>query len=182
MKHSFIVLAVILLVACNSGSKENIHQNNNGMKDTTGYTMLFDSKPLTPEAGVATSISLRPVKTGTDTTVVLEVQHEKKIHLIVVSEDLSSFRHLHPIDQADGTYTISDTFEMGGNYLLYAEFKPIGTEKQVTVHQIKVLGRETKPVSYEKQALQSNTNGFTVALHSSDTVIVSNKELCLLQK
>jgi hypothetical protein len=105
--------------------------------------------------------------------------HEKKIHLIVVTADLSSFRHLHPIEQNDGTYSLSDTFPHGGNYILYADYTPAGSGNQVTMQTIKVNGKEEKSPVYKTQMLQSKTNGYTVELKPVKDSIVSNKEVML---
>jgi hypothetical protein len=96
-----------------------------------------------------------------------------------VSEDLSSFSHLHPIEQTDGSYILTDTFPHGGNYILYADYMPVGTAKQVTMQSLKVTGREIKKTVYENQVLQSKTNGYTVEIKPADTAIASNKEVIL---
>lgn len=144
-----------------------------------GYNMLFAINPAAPAEGVATQFILRPVKADVDSTISLEVQHEKKIHLIVVAEDLSSFRHLHPDEQPDGSYILTDTFPHGGNYILYADYKPAGLEKQVTMHTVQVTGKEEKAAVYNTQMPESKTNGYTVELKPADTFIVSNKEVML---
>jgi hypothetical protein len=55
-----------------------------------------------------------------------EVNHEKLLHLIVVSEDLASFSHLHPNFKGDGMFTVQTSFPNGGKYKLFADFKPVG--------------------------------------------------------
>jgi len=61
----------------------------------------------------------------------LLVVHEHLLHLIVVSEDLAFFDHVHPIRQADGSFTIDYKFPHGGPYLLFADITPPGERSQV---------------------------------------------------
>jgi hypothetical protein len=52
----------------------------------------------------------------------LSIVHERLMHLIVVSQDLKSFAHIHPEDQGNGTFVVSDTLPSAGKYLLFNEF------------------------------------------------------------
>ena len=176
IKLPVYVLFVIFLSSCHSGPNKNAHYNEIDMNKKSQDSMHFTIQPSQPSAGNAVNITLRPVDPSTDSTAKLEVQHEKKIHFIVVNEDLSYFRHLHPIEQPDGTYTLTHVFERGGNYLLYADFKPIGSDKQVSVEHVKVSGVAPGPVTYEVQSLQSHVDGYFITLEIPDSVIVSNKE------
>jgi len=176
IKLPVYVLFVIFFSSCHSGPNKNAHYNEIDMNKKRQDSMHFTVDPSQPAAGTAVNITLRPVDMSTDSTTRLEVQHEKKIHLIVVNEDLSYFRHLHPVEQADGSYTITHVFEKGGNYLLYADFKPVGSDKHVSVEQVKVSGVASGPVTYEKQSLQSHVDGYFVTLETNGSLVVSNKE------
>ena len=57
--------------------------------------------------------------------------HEYLLHLIVVSDDLSFFDHVHPEPQADGTFVIEYRFPAEGNFLLFADVTPKGARSQV---------------------------------------------------
>lgn len=70
----------------------------------------------------------------------LEVVHTKKLHLIVASADLSFFDHVHPDEQADGTYAMEYTFPMGGDYALFADLMPVGAPNQVFRLPVRVAG------------------------------------------
>ena len=53
-----------------------------------------------------------------------ETVHEKPLHLLIVSKDLSWFRHEHPAMQKDGTFALQFTFPYAGEYTLYHDFTP----------------------------------------------------------
>ncbi len=61
----------------------------------------------------------------------LVVTHEHLLHLIVVSEDLSFFDHVHPIRQDDGSFTLDYKFPHAGKFLLFADIMPNGERAQV---------------------------------------------------
>ncbi len=61
----------------------------------------------------------------------LLITHEHLLHLIIVSDDLSFFDHVHPVRQEDGTFTLDYKFPHAGNFLLFADIMPNGERAQV---------------------------------------------------
>nr|WP_239136962.1 DUF748 domain-containing protein [Sphaerisporangium rufum] len=55
-----------------------------------------------------------------------DVEHDKKMHLIVASRDLGDFRHLHPELGADGTWSVPLALPRPGAYRVFADFAPQG--------------------------------------------------------
>lgn len=53
----------------------------------------------------------------------LEIVHEKRLHLIVVSDDLRTYRHLHP-EESGGVWRVDADLPGGVAYRIYADFKP----------------------------------------------------------
>jgi len=68
-----------------------------------------------------------------------EVEHEKRMHLIVVRQDLSGFQHLHPRRSADGSWTTPVTLAEPGSYRVFADFKHDG-ENQTLARTVTVEG------------------------------------------
>lgn len=60
-----------------------------------------------------------------------EVVHERFLHLLMVSEDLSWFEHQHPVRGKDGLFRLTWTFPRPGRYRLYADFTPADGDNQV---------------------------------------------------
>jgi Domain of unknown function (DUF4396) len=52
-----------------------------------------------------------------------EVEHEKRMHLIVARRDLTGFQHLHPELASDGTWSTPVTIAEAGRYRVFADFK-----------------------------------------------------------
>ena len=55
-----------------------------------------------------------------------EVEHEKRMHLIVVRRDGRGFQHLHPTLDATGTWSVPFTLPEAGTYRVFADFKHDG--------------------------------------------------------
>ena len=51
-----------------------------------------------------------------------DVEHEKRMHLIVARRDLTGFQHLHPRQEADGTWAAALRLDEPGSYRLFADF------------------------------------------------------------
>jgi len=154
-----------------SGEKE---ENSNE------YFMAFKASPIVV-AGKASTLSFMPsIKGKENEKVSLDIQHDKKIHLIVVSKDLSYFDHIHPQVQTDGSYEIkvlangvnysngkfqSETrFDQGGDYVLFADYLPTGADHQVERIELKVGGTPYKTQTFASEKIVSSTDGYEVSL------------------
>ncbi|MDH2430539.1 hypothetical protein [Sphaerisporangium sp. TRM90804] len=89
-----------------------------------GYTLNPLTTGLTP--GKATG--LRFTVTGPDGAPVTRyrVEHDKKLHLIVVARDLSGYQHLHPELSPGGVWEVRLTVPRAGAYRMFADFTPEG--------------------------------------------------------
>lgn len=70
----------------------------------------------------------------------LELVHERPMHLIIVSEDLSFFDHVHPEVDEDDEYAVRYRFPAGGRYRLYAQYTPPGGQPQVVRREQVIAG------------------------------------------
>ncbi|MNO20663.1 hypothetical protein D3C76_104180 [compost metagenome] len=55
-----------------------------------------------------------------------EISHEKQMHLIVVSKDLSFLNHIHPEYKGKGVFQVKTRLPSGGEYKLVADSVPEG--------------------------------------------------------
>lgn len=108
--------------------------------------------------------------TGAPVTKV-EAVHEKLLHLLIVSKDLSWFRHEHPVVQKDGTFTLNFTFPQGGEYILYHDFTPPNVGQQVVQVPLTVEGAAPATVKLTVDDKAPKTiDGYTVALDTGGPV------------
>jgi hypothetical protein len=89
-----------------------------------GYTLSPADPTLTPGTAETFAFAI----TGPDGAPVtgFDVEHEKRMHLIVVRRDTSGFQHVHPDLAPDGTWSIPLTLSAGGSYRAFADFTPTG--------------------------------------------------------
>jgi hypothetical protein len=58
-----------------------------------------------------------------------DVEHTKRMHLIVVRRDQTGFQHLHPVQRRDGSWTVPVTLRDAGTYRVLADFSAGGTAR-----------------------------------------------------
>jgi len=147
------------------------------------YITAFSSNPAQFEAGKPGMMSFTPQIKGNESAAVpLDLVHEKKMHLILVSDDLSTFDHIHPEFSASGSYDIKvlgkgenftngrghneTRFDAGGKYWAFADFKPTGGLNQVNKTEINVVGTPAKAIAYTQPKLSTTIDGFTLSLEA----------------
>jgi len=99
------------------------------------------------------------VKKGDEVVDDFELAHEKYMHMLIVSNDLSRFAHVHPeLDKSNGEFTITlnestDEFDniqsanalvVSGRHKVYAEVKPTGGEIETAKFDVFVKGEDDK--------------------------------------
>ncbi len=147
------------------------------------YFTQFSANPAQLEVGKSALLSFSPKIRGNESAAVpLDLVHEKKMHLILVSDDLSWFDHIHPEFSASGNYEIKVLgkgenftngrghhemkFENGGKYWAFTDFKPTGGLNQVNKTELNVVGTPAKTVVFDKSKMTSTVDGYTIALEA----------------
>ncbi|MGH3753037.1 MAG: hypothetical protein ACRDRP_10115 [Pseudonocardiaceae bacterium] len=89
-----------------------------------GYTLT----PTDPTLIAATTedFSFRITGPSGAAVTAFDVEHDKRMHLIVVRRDTTGFQHVHPQMAPDGTWTVALTLPAAGSYRAFADFTPTG--------------------------------------------------------
>jgi hypothetical protein len=124
-----------------------------------GYTLRPVSAPAGEFAFQIIGPDGRPV-TG------YEVEHDKRMHLIVARRDLSGFRHVHPDLDANGTWRVASPLAGPGTWRAFADFKPTGSEPLTLGVDVIVPGR-VDPRPLPAPAASTTVDGYTVTLHGA---------------
>jgi hypothetical protein len=94
-----------------------------------------------------------------------EISNEKLLHLIVVSEDLQHFQHVHPVYKGAGMFELPLAFSAGGSYKLFADFLPRGMNELTRMGEVEVSGEEAAPtVLKPSESLVAHVDGMKVEL------------------
>lgn len=125
-------------------SQSQILERENHMNKTSiQYAIKFNTNLSKIKAGEEVILSFSPkAKDEEDIAVELETVHEKKAHIIIVSDDLEYFSHIHPEYEGNGNYSIKTNFPFGGKYELFIEYKPKGSEKIIDHFNLLADGNE----------------------------------------
>lgn len=101
----------------------------------------------------ANLIILKPISLHESTFLLIEVQNlqgkaierfdqvrDHQMHLIVVSDNLSTFETLYPTYQGNGRFTVEATFSKPGSYTLFSCYQPLGQPEVVSTLKLSVPG------------------------------------------
>jgi hypothetical protein len=94
-----------------------------------------------------------------------EIEHEKRLHLIVVRRDLTRYVHVHPVEQADGSWTVPLRFGDPGTYRVFADFTAAGAERTTLGADITVPG-DARAEPLPGPVTSASTDGYDVAISS----------------
>jgi hypothetical protein len=103
-----------------------------------GSTLALDRTEL--PAGERAELSFRILGEDGQPVRDFEVEHEKRMHLILARRDMGGFQHLHPEQRADGTWHVPVTIPEAGSYRVFADFKS-GGENRTLAADLAVDGR-----------------------------------------
>lgn len=103
---------------------------------------------------------------------------ENLMHLIVVSDDLHFFNHLHPNYQNNGRFKVNANFPHAGGYTLFSDYKPAHSPEQVSILKTQIAG--TTPPSPLPDFTTTKTFETTkINLSVSQPAIKAGKEVSL---
>lgn len=132
--------------------------------DHPPYDVILEVNPSSPTAQSAFQLSLQ-VLVGETPVTEFDVVHEKLLHLIVVSDDLSEFLHVHPDYQGDGVFVLDDALlPRAANYTLFADFTPTGDTQQVVSVPLATTDAVEAVAELVPSALETTVDPLTVRL------------------
>jgi hypothetical protein len=109
--------------------------------DVRDYDLDFRTVPAVVKAGEKASLRLRVIHPDTGEVVKkFEVVHERQYHLFLISQDMQYFQHIHPQEQADGTWTIDVTLPRPGYYKVLSDLLPSGGSSQFIARPLVTAG------------------------------------------
>ncbi|WP_028778241.1 hypothetical protein [Shimazuella kribbensis] len=170
-----VVLSAALLTACNNAQPENPshsnhnqkqsenhsnhnqkegpeHSNHAGNHDEQGAKVTYTFKEGKAQANQNATVQIKLQDQAGKPIEKLDISHEKKLHLIAVSKDLSYFSHIHPEMVGKGQFEIQTKFPAGGEYKLFSDFVPTGGSSTTKSDWIKVEGKPAPTVPIQPES------------------------------
>ncbi|MGX2996020.1 hypothetical protein JNUCC64_17340 [Streptomyces sp. JNUCC 64] len=100
-------------------------------------------------------------------------EHGKDLHLIVASRDLNTYRHLHPVRAADGTWSTPVKLPRAGDYRLFADFTPGpdasdgGASGNLTLGADLAVSGDYRPTKVPAASRTATVDGYRVTLEGA---------------
>src|SRR3954466_6357495 len=111
------ILPLVFAGAAFAGSRVDVHPGKTEPEvhgDMAVRGLAVSDRGLTPELTPPTGpLAFRIPRDGKAVRD-FDVEHTKRMHVIVVRRDLTGFQHLHPTMRADGTWTVALTLPPPG--------------------------------------------------------------------
>ena len=109
--------------------------------DVRDYRLDFTTVPAVVKPGQKATLRFKIIHPGTGNIIKkFEVVHERQYHLFVISQDMEYFQHIHPLEQADGTWVIDVTLPKAGYYKVLSDFLPRGGSSQFIARPLVTAG------------------------------------------
>jgi hypothetical protein len=202
-----MVLAVLLMTACSSSNQNHQdmegknhdkmssmdhdssdsdhslpgmdHQGHNETKPSSDIKTNWSFAETTPQSNKDEKLTISIEKNDGTPVEEFEINHEKKMHLIIVSKDLSFFNHIHPEYEGKGIFTITTQFPAGGEYKMFADYIPKGETGVIGETWVTVAGSQSQPQELDTDRVLSKVmDGKEVTL-TFDGDLKAGKELMM---
>ncbi|MEV0611965.1 hypothetical protein AB0I81_01500 [Nonomuraea sp. NPDC050404] len=163
------------------------HATEQADDDTPGGLQVSESgytfNPLTTTIKPDEPADFRFTVTGPNGRPVTgyQVEHDKKLHLIVASRDLGTFRHVHPEMAPDGVWSVKLTLPAAGPYRVFADFAPTGGSALTLGTDLAVTG-DYEPGALPAVSRTAKVDGYEVTLDGELTPGQSSKLMLKVSK
>lgn len=132
----FLLLAVPVWTASSA-------QGGTGM-DPNAFHLTLTTEPATVQAGQQVNVMLQLTDAFGASVTEFEIVHEKKVHVIIIREDLQKFTHAHPEPGAAGVLSSTVSFPEGGTYFFHVDFTPRDGKGVTLMSELRVEGSATQ--------------------------------------
>ena len=126
-----------------------------------GLTLALETKTLEP--GRPGELRFRILDSAGAPVRDFDVEHEKRMHVIVVRRDGSGFQHLHPELAGDGTWSAPLTLAEAGAYRVFADFSHDG-EARTLASELTVDGDAAYGEFPAPEATATTPDGYEVRI------------------
>ena len=166
---SIILLSVTVLGAAATSaihSRPALGREHIAMTAVPKYGALFQTDPVNIRPREQVNLRFDVLNERGEQVRFLQYVHERPIHLMIVSDDLSEFYHVHP-ELVTDYFILAQTFPHGGRYHLFVDFTPPGGKRTVEHFTLNVDGEKARPVPLTPDAAWVKTvDGLRVEMNA----------------
>ena len=131
-----------------------------------GYRLV--PAAMSAPAGARTAYEFSIVDPDGEPLTDFDVEHERKMHLIVLRRDFAGFQHAHPELGADGTWKVELDTSLPGTYRVFADFTSGDGEAMTLATDLSVPGAfEPRPLPMPERTVDAD-DGYEVRIDSAE--------------
>lgn len=136
-----------------------------GIPDPVEFHLDLATTPSPPQPNATTTLEFAVHDPWKDRPVHDYVLvHEKLFHAFVVSQDLTFFKHDHPVLQGDGVFALPVVLPSGGMFRVLGDFYPDGATPQLIAQTLFVPGTGGGPPSLGRDLSSKSDRNMTVSV------------------
>ena len=109
-----------------------------------------------------------------------DIFQEKLMHLILVSDDLGYFSHLHPEHQGEGYFQTKAMLPSAGAFTLFSDYKPAGDREQVSVLKLRMKGTEKSSGVTDPRRTEKIVEDTKVRMNFSPKMVKVNEDAIII--
>ena len=109
-----------------------------------------------------------------------DVFQEKRMHLILVRDDLAFFNHLHPEYSGKGNFLMETTLPSPGSYTLFCDYLPAGAKEQISVLKLHVKGPLSSADGPNVEVTKKIIEDTKVEISFSPKTVKANRETVVI--
>jgi hypothetical protein len=109
-----------------------------------------------------------------------DVFQEKLMHLIVVSDDLRFFSHLHPGYKGNGHFQTKATLPSAGAHTLFSDYQPAGQREQLSVLKLRIKGTKTSSGVPDTKITEKTVEDTKVNINFSPEMLKANEDAIII--
>lgn len=139
--RAVILFSLFLLLAVPVRAASSAH-GGTGM-DPDAFHLTLTTEPAVVQAGQQVNVMLQLADAFGAPVTEFEIVHEKKVHVIIIRDDLQKFTHAHPEPGANGVLSSIVSFPEGGTYFFHVDFTPRDGKNVTLMAELRVEGGAT---------------------------------------
>lgn len=127
-----------------------------------GYRLVYERTAFDPGRRV---LRFRIVTADGSTVEDFDIEHTRRMHLIIVRRDFADFQHLHPVQLADGSWKADADLGQAGVYRAFADFSS-GGQALTLATDLFVSGRYEARTLPAPRSIAAAGDGYRVEIAS----------------